>query len=119
MLNTLELAAYGMAANAPIAVLSTFIGNVEFIALASNFGVIFSYALTGLEVYVSRRRNIEGMFYSPLYPYVQILSAVLSMVVMAALGIRALYIGFLTIMSELLFYYAEKELRLSRTKNKI
>ncbi len=102
-----------------IAVLSTFIGNVEFIALASNFGVIFSYALTGLEVYVSRRRNIEGAFYSPLYPYVQILSTVLSLVVMAALGIRALYIGFLTIISELLFYYAEKEFRLSRAKNKI
>ncbi len=83
---------------------SLFLGNLAYIALASNFGVIFSYALTGLAVVVLRRRHVRGVFSSPLYPWVQGLSLVLSGVVLAALGSQALYFGALFILSGVVGY---------------
>jgi APA family basic amino acid/polyamine antiporter len=94
---------------AGLAIVSLFIGNVQVIALASNFGVIFSYALTGLAVVILRRRNVRGKFRSPLYPFVQILSIALSAVIMFALGERAFYIGTITILVGFMLYFAEKE----------
>lgn len=94
---------------AGLAIVSLFIGNVQVIALASNFGVIFSYALTGLAVVILRKRNVRGKFRSPLYPFVQILSIALSAVIMFALGERAFYIGTITILVGFMLYFAEKE----------
>ncbi len=87
-----------------LAVLSLFIGNLKYIALASNFGVVFSYALTGLAVVILRRRGVGGAFESPFYPALQIVSVVLSFVVMAALGEQALYLGTLMILSGVITY---------------
>jgi len=92
-----------------IAIISVFLGNIQYIALASNFGVIFSYAITGLAVYIVRKRKIEGPFNSPLYPYVQIISILLSILVMLALGTQALYIGSVTIIAGMFLYVLEKE----------
>ncbi len=83
---------------------SLFLGNLAYIALASNFGVIFSYALTGLAVVILRRRSVPGVFASPLYPWVQGLSLVLSGVVLAALGNQALYFGSLFILTGIVAY---------------
>ncbi len=94
---------------AGLAIASLFIGNLQAIALASNFGVIFSYSLTGLSVVILRKRKVDGKFNSPFYPYVQILSIVLSAVVMYALGIEAFYIGTITILTGFFLYYIEKE----------
>ena len=94
-----------------IAIFSIFLGNVQYIALASNFGVIFSYAITGLAVYIVRKRNVEGPFNSPFYPYVQIISVIFSFVVMLALGEQALYIGSVTIIAGIFLYALEKEER--------
>jgi len=94
-----------------IAIFSVFLGNVQYIALASNFGVIFSYAITGLAVYIVRKRNVEGPFNSPLFPYVQIISVILSVMVMLALGDQALYIGSVTIIAGIFLYVLEKEER--------
>ena len=82
-----------------------------FFALASNFGVIFSYALTGLFVVILRHRKVKGEFSSPLYPYVQIASVLLSLLIMYALGVRAIYLGFITIIVGMMIYYFEKEAR--------
>lgn len=105
-----------------ISIISVFLGNIQYIALASNFGVIFSYAITGLAVHVVRKRNVEGPFNAPLYPYVQVISIVLSLVVMLALGVQALYVGSLSIIVGMLIYVIEKEeknLKDSRFKQKL
>ncbi len=86
------------------AVGSLFLGNLAYIALASNFGVIFSYALTGLAVVILRRRRVRGEFTSPLYPWVQVASILLSVVVMAALGSQALYFGSLFLLTGIVAY---------------
>jgi len=92
-----------------IAMVSIFLGNIQYIALASNFGVIFSYALTGLAVYLVRKRGIHGPFSSPLYPYVQVISVILSALIMVALGVQALYVGSMTIMVGIFLYAFERE----------
>ncbi|EQD76747.1 amino acid transporter [mine drainage metagenome] len=92
-----------------LAILALFLGNVQVIALASNFGVIFSYALTGLFVVILRHRKIKGEFSSPLYPWVQIISVTLSLLIMYALGVQAIYLGFITIIIGMMIYYFEKE----------
>ncbi|MHB8360963.1 MAG: APC family permease [Thermoplasmataceae archaeon] len=92
-----------------LAILALFLGNVQVIALASNFGVIFSYALTGLFVVILRHRKVKGEFSSPLYPWVQIISVALSLLIMYALGVQAIYLGFITIIIGMMIYYFEKE----------
>jgi APA family basic amino acid/polyamine antiporter len=85
-------------------VLSLFLGNLKFIALASNFGVIFSYAMTGGAVVILRRRAMPGKFQAPLYPWVPILSLVLSIMVMISLGLEALYLGTIFILTGFVLY---------------
>lgn len=80
------------------------LGNLKFIALASNFGVIFSYALTGVAVIILRQRAVPGRFRSPLYPWVQIVSLLLSIVVMVSLGVEALSLGAIFILTGVIFY---------------
>jgi len=92
-------------------VASLFLGSVKFIALASNFGVIFSYAMTGVAVVLLRHHNVPGMFQAPLYPWIQILSFILSIVVMISLGPEALFLGVLFILTGLVFYGYTKTAR--------
>ncbi len=87
-----------------LAILSLFLGNLQYIALASNFGVIFSYSLTGVAVVIIRKRNLPGKFNSPLFPYLPILSVFLSAVIMFALGTQALYLGSLMILTGIIVY---------------
>ena len=63
---------------ASIMIASLALGNVEVIGLVSNFGTVFSYITTAIAVVISRRRGIRGKFSSPLYPWLQILSIILS-----------------------------------------
>lgn len=99
------------------AVGSLFLGNLAYIALASNFGVIFSYALTGLAVVILRRRRVAGVFASPWYPWVQVLSILLSIVVMAALGDQALYFGALFLLTGIVAYALLVEARRDHALN--
>ena len=92
-----------------VTIFSLFLGNLQYIALASNFGVIFSYSLTGLAVIILRKRKVKGPFQSPLYPTIQILSVILSAVVMFALGTQALYIGMVLILTGIIIYTLQKE----------
>jgi APA family basic amino acid/polyamine antiporter len=73
------------------------LGNVEVIGLVSNFGTVFSYITTAIAVVISRRRGIKGKFSSPLYPWLQILSIILSLLVMLSLGEESLILGVLLI----------------------
>ncbi|MEM0127835.1 MAG: amino acid permease [Thermoplasmatales archaeon] len=87
-----------------LAILSLFLGNLKYVALASNFGVIFSYALSGVAVMLIRRRAIKGEFNVPLFPYLPIASILLSLIIMIALGSQALYLGSLMIISGMVIY---------------
>jgi len=80
-----------------LAIASLFLGNLSYVALASNFGVIFSYALSGVAVILIRKKVREKGFNSPLFPYFPILSVILSLVIMISLGSQALYLGSLMI----------------------
>jgi APA family basic amino acid/polyamine antiporter len=90
-------------------IFSLFLGNLQFIALASNFGVIFSYAMTGVAVVILRRRSIQGMFQAPLYPWIPVLSLILSGIVMISLGVEALYLGSMFILMGFVVYGFHQE----------
>ncbi len=98
-------------------VASLSLGNLAGIALASNFGVIFSYALTGLAVVILRKRRVAGVFASPLYPWTQVASILLSIVVMAALGNNALYFGSLFLLTGIVAYALLVEARRTHTSS--
>ncbi len=85
-------------------VASLFLGDLKFIALASNFGVIFSYAMTGGAVMVLRHRAVPGAFHAPFYPWTQVVSILLSVVVMISLGGEALYLGTILLLLGFVFY---------------
>jgi hypothetical protein len=82
---------------ASIMIASLALGNVEVIGLVSNFGTVFSYITTAIAVVISRRRGIKGKFSPPLYPWLQILSIILSLLVMLSLGEESLILGVLLI----------------------
>jgi len=91
--------------------LSLFLGNVEAIALASNFGIVFSYMLTGVEVMRVRRRGLRGKFRSPAYPWLQVASTVLSVIFLISLGGTSLAIGAVTLLVGLVIYEILREER--------
>jgi APA family basic amino acid/polyamine antiporter len=80
-----------------VMIASLALGNVEAIALVANFGVIFSYLLSGLEVMVTRRRKMAGNYVSRGYPYVQVFSLAISGLLMIGLGEESFVIGSLTL----------------------
>ncbi|AWR93627.1 APC family permease [Acidianus brierleyi] len=92
-----------------IMIASLSLGNVESIALASNFGIVFSYMLSGIQVAIARKRKIKGKFRSPLYPFLQIFSVILSALFMASLGENALVIGVVTLIVGLVVFSLHKE----------
>lgn len=95
---------------------SLLLGNVEAIALASNFGIVFSYMLTGLEVIIARKRKLNGTFKSPAFPILQIASTVLSAVFLASLGLQSLEIGVVTLFIGILIYEGLKEVKRDNLK---
>ncbi len=96
------------------------LGNVESIALASNFGIVFSYALSGIQVAITRKREVKGKFRSPMFPFIQIASVILSLVFMVSLGYSALVIGAITLIIGLVVFTVQKEFSMyehKRSKN--
>ncbi|MDG7013037.1 MAG: amino acid permease [Nitrososphaerota archaeon] len=91
---------------AAVMLASLALGNVETIALVANFGVIFSYMLSGVEVAVTRKRKVPGAYLARGYPYVQAFSLVVSGVLLLGLGEESLAIGSLTLFVGLVVYSA-------------
>jgi APA family basic amino acid/polyamine antiporter len=87
-----------------LAIFSLFLGNLQYVALASNFGVIFSYSLTGFAIVLIRKQNLPGFFSVPFFPYLPIISVALSVVIMITLGSQALYLGSLMILTGMIIY---------------
>jgi hypothetical protein len=88
------------------------LGNVEAIGLVSNFGTVFSYLTTAMAVIISRRRGFIGSFKAPFYPALQILSILLSIVVLTALGEESLVLGVLSILIGLIIHVIHVEINL-------
>lgn len=82
---------------AAVMVASLGLGNVESIALVANFGIVFSYMLTGVQVAIARRRRESSQFSSPGYPVVQVVSVVLSAAMLFGLGMQSLLFGTVTL----------------------
>jgi len=95
---------------ATIMISSLFLGNVKSIALVANFGVIFSYMLSGIEVAITRKKGIRGGFVSPWYPFTQIFSIILSAVMLLTLGFQSLIIGTITLVVGLVVHSLQKQL---------
>ncbi len=87
-----------------IMVASLGLGNVQAIALVANFGIIFSYMLSGVEVAVARRRQTDGKFKSPAYPFVQIISVILCIIMLLALGAQSLLLGVATLIAGIMLH---------------
>ena len=92
--------------------ISLALGNVETLGLVANFGVVFSYITTPIAVIVIRRRGITGSFKTPMYPILQILAIILSLLVTSALGYKSLEIGAMTLIVGILVYELHEEFNL-------
>jgi APA family basic amino acid/polyamine antiporter len=86
------------------------LGNVRAIALVANFGVIFSYMLSGVEVMVARRRGLSGRYLSRGYPYVQLFSVCLSALMILSLGFLSIAIGTLTMVAGIVVHSVQTHL---------
>jgi len=86
------------------------LGNVGSIALVANFGVIFSYMLSGLEVIRARRTLPKGKFLSPGYPFTQLFSLALSLLMLLSLGFQSLIVGVATLATGLVVHLIQDEL---------
>lgn len=93
---------------AALMISSLTLGSVRSIALVANFGVIFSYMLSGIEVAVARRRGLQGKFLSPGYPFIQVFSVALSAVMLLTLGPQSLAMGAATLIVGLLTHSSQK-----------
>jgi basic amino acid/polyamine antiporter, APA family len=82
---------------AGVMVASLGLGNVQTIALVANFGIVFSYMLTGIQVAIARKKTPRASFSSPGYPYVQSFSVVLSAAMLLGLGTQSLLLGTATL----------------------
>lgn len=100
------------AAVACLMLASLALGDVKTIALVANFGVIFSYMLSGFEVVVTRRRGLQGEFRSPGYPYVQAFSIALSVLLLLSLGPESLTAGVGALVVGLFIHVVQVEFRL-------
>ena len=98
---------------AGIMITSLGLGNVGDIALVANFGVIFSYMLSGLEVIITRRRSIQSRFLSPGYPLFQVFSLILSMIMLLSLGTQSLMAGIATLIIGLIIHVILNEFKRS------
>jgi APA family basic amino acid/polyamine antiporter len=85
------------------------LGNVEAIALVSNFGLVLSYMLSGIEVWVARRRGLRGAFKSPGFPIVHIISVAMSAIFLVSLGPQSLAVGVVTLLIALAIHSVHKE----------
>lgn len=87
-----------------IMISSLALGNVEVIGLVSNFGTVFSYITTAAAVIISRRRGMHGKFSAPAYPVLQMISIILSLVVIVSLGKESLMLGAVSLIVGLLIH---------------
>lgn len=85
-------------------VLSLFMGNVETLGLAANFGVVFSYLTTPVSVFIARRRGLHPKYRSPGYPLTQLMAVILSLIILASLGEESLVIGAVSLSIGVLLY---------------
>ncbi len=96
---------------AGVMVASLGLGNVQSIALVANFGIVFSYMLTGVQVAIARRSQGTPGFSSPGYPSVQVFSVVLSAAMLLGLGTQSLLVGTLTLVAGLVTHSVYGHLR--------
>jgi APA family basic amino acid/polyamine antiporter len=101
---------------AAIMIASLGLGNVATIALVANFGIVFSYMLTGVQVAIARRRSVKSEFQSPGYPYVQVFSIFLSTVMLLTLSAQSLALGAATLITGLVAHTCYTRLRPNRAE---
>jgi len=99
---------------AALMIASLGLGNVESIALVANFGVVFSYMLTGVQVGIVRRNHGVTGFSSPGYPSVQAFSVALSVAMLLGLGTQSLLVGTATLVTGLVVHSVWTHLGTSR-----
>ena len=117
------LAALALTAGFGIAFM--FIGDIYVIAAVSNFGILFSYLITGFALVKIRRMRrhpekhkeglesagiaSEGVFEMPLFPYLPALGIAILIAFFFAFPSVALSIGIGLVLASLIAYYALRE----------
>ena len=118
-----QLAALGLTAALGIAFM--FLGDIYVIAAVSNFGILFSYLITGFALVKIRRMRSHpekhkdaleaarvsraGVFDMPLFPYLPALGILILIAFLFAFPSIALSIGVGLILTSLIVYYALRE----------
>lgn len=113
---------------AVLGILFLFTGNIYIIAAISNFGILFSYLLTGLALIKIRRIrnhyrekkdvlgersmvNFKDIFQMPLYPYLPILSIVAILIFFYAFPNGVISTGIIVMLATMLIYYVMREVK--------
>ncbi|MDE1846018.1 MAG: amino acid permease [Candidatus Micrarchaeota archaeon] len=113
---------------AVLGILFLFSGNIYIIAAISNFGILFSYLLTGLALIKIRRIrnhykekkdilgeksmvNFKDVFQMPLYPHLPILSIVAILIFFYAFPNGVISTGIIVMLATMLIYYVMREIK--------
>ncbi len=104
-----DVARSGVAVSAIIGVVMLFSGNIFVMASISNFGLLFTYLMTGFAVMHFRRRGISGAFKMPLYPYLTIIGTISILLFLIGMPQEALVIGVIMLILLLVIYYMLSE----------
>lgn len=119
---------YSILLTAALGILFLFSGNIYIIAAISNFGILFSYLLTGLALIKIRRirnnykekRGILGkhnmidfkhVFQMPLYPYLPIISIIAIIIFFYAFPNGVVSTGLAILLATMLIYYVMREIK--------
>jgi APA family basic amino acid/polyamine antiporter len=95
--------------SATIAVVMLFSGSIYVMAAISNFGLLFSYLMTGFALIHFRRHGRGGSSRVPLYPYLPILAILVLLSFILGLPNEALVLGTIMTIGLLMIYYFLKE----------
>jgi APA family basic amino acid/polyamine antiporter len=99
----------GILVSAAIAVVMLFSGNIYIMAAISNFGLLFSYLMTGFALIHFRRHEREGSFRVALYPYLPILAIFVLFSFILGLPNESLVVGTIMTIGLLTTYYFLRE----------
>jgi APA family basic amino acid/polyamine antiporter len=104
-----DVAMNGVLVSAAIAVVMLFSGNIYVMAAISNFGLLFSYLMTGFALIHFRRDGRQGSFRVRMYPYLPLVAILVLLSFMLGLPNEALVVGIVMTICLLMAYYFLKE----------
>ncbi|MDE1856930.1 MAG: amino acid permease [Candidatus Micrarchaeota archaeon] len=104
-----DVAVNGVIISAVIGAVMLFSGNIYTIAAISNFGLLFSYLMSGLAVMHFRRKGVMSEVRMPLYPYLTIVATIMLIAFIYGMPQIAITVGISMALGLFVFYYMMRE----------